>query len=122
VDRDASVQVLMDLHRHARQRMAPPSLLDLKHPVVQVHRVVLVDHAFLLQAENVIQILAPHRNKRAPPLRGSHAKPLVEFLHIVAEKFIGFLQLGNPAQRSSWGSRPCQVPKLRSDRPRACGE
>jgi len=27
-----------------------------------------------------------------------------------------------PANRSSCGSRPCHVPKLRSDRPRACGE
>src|SRR4029077_12786911 len=27
-----------------------------------------------------------------------------------------------PASRSSCGKRPCQVPKLRSDRPRACGE
>src|SRR3954470_17441699 len=27
-----------------------------------------------------------------------------------------------PRTRSSWGRRPCQVPKLRSDRPLACGE
>src|SRR3954447_3522553 len=27
-----------------------------------------------------------------------------------------------PRSRSSWGKRPCQVPKLRSDRPLACGE
>src|SRR4051812_2052604 len=27
-----------------------------------------------------------------------------------------------PASRSSWGRRPCQVPKFRSDRPRAWGE
>jgi NAD-dependent SIR2 family protein deacetylase len=28
----------------------------------------------------------------------------------------------HPASRNSCGSRPCQVPKLRSLRPRACGE
>jgi hypothetical protein len=44
------------------------------------------------------------------PMYRSRRKPLVPTTVVI------------PARRSSCGNRPCQVPKLRSDRPRACGE
>jgi len=49
-------------------------LLDLQRAVGDVHRIILVHHAFLLHGKNTIQILPADRNKGALRLRRRHGK------------------------------------------------
>src|ERR1700689_5519000 len=99
VNRHASVQLLMYRYRHPRQGVAPARLQDLKYPVVQLHRVVLIYRAFMLHAENVVQIASSQSHKSSPFLRRRHAEAPVEFLHVLLfEKLSRFSRVPNAQQ------------------------
>src|SRR5580698_3880611 len=84
---------------------------------------ILLHHTLRLRREDPIQVASCRPSKGRASLRGRHTEPSVELLDVpLPQKGIGTLYSGDPATRSSCGNRPCQVPKLRSDRPRACGE
>ncbi len=115
VDRDTSIQVLVHLHRYARQRIAPARLLDLKHPVVQVHCVVLVHDAFLLHTGNLIQILRLLATKDVPFCAAATLNFALNSFTYSSRNSLACSSPVIPRKRSSCGSRPCQVQKLRSD-------
>jgi hypothetical protein len=73
----------------------------------------------MLQREDQVQVRPSDGDKRGTRLAGWDPEPAVELLDIfrlAASTVVIF------RTRSSCGNRPCQVPKPRSLRPRACGE
>ena len=56
-------------------------------------------------------------------MRGGHGKLAVQLGNIaLPQEAVGFLHGGDAAHAQLCGRRPCQVPKFRSLRPRACRE
>src|SRR6476620_10190840 len=53
-DRASPIQMLMNRHDVARQTLTPACLSDLKHAALHHHRVVLIDPAFMVQAEHPV--------------------------------------------------------------------
>src|SRR5713226_1186412 len=106
-DRDGFIQVFMNRDRTSRQAVAESCFVDLPPPVLDGHRVVLFHHSLRLYGENPVQVAPAGAPKRRAFSRRKALAPAALVI---------------PASRSSCGKRPCQVPKLRSDRPRACGE
>src|SRR6202049_59098 len=91
-DRHPPVQVFVHHHRGPRQSIAPARLLDLKHPVISLNRVVLVDRAFVLQAEDQIQIPAPTAYKRRTLLSRRHTEAAVELGHVLlTQELVGLV-------------------------------
>jgi hypothetical protein len=66
VNRDSSIQVLAYDHTTAGQRRPPAHFLDLKHLLIQLHRVIAIHHALMLDRENPVQIAAPRRRNAVP--------------------------------------------------------
>ena len=91
--------------------------------ILKTHGVIPIHGAFELQGEDEIQILAAPGYECASPLRGSDLEAVIEFGDVMlAQESVGPDQGVDARKRSSCGNRPCQVPKLRSLRPRAWGE
>src|SRR6266478_4076557 len=51
VNAQSSIQVLAQGHAAPRQRSPPKRLLDLQHPLIELHRVVAIHHALVLEGE-----------------------------------------------------------------------
>src|SRR5882724_8278269 len=115
--------MLVHHHRAACQTRSPAHRFDLQAEILEADRVVPVHRTLELQGEDEIQIPAAAGHKRAAPFCGLHLEAAVEFPQVVScRKRLAASSVWIPRNLSSCGSRPCQVPKLRSLRPRACGE
>ena len=71
--------MLVDSHAASGQRGSPAAFLDLQHARADLHGVVLVDGALMLQREDEIEVLSPYREKGVARLCGGYRKALVEF-------------------------------------------
>jgi hypothetical protein len=118
-----SIQVLVYQHLTTRQRRQPAHPLDLQAQILKAHRVIAVHAAFELQGENRFQVTIPAGHKSIAPLPGHKLKTAIELGDIVLpQKPVRRLKRPSWRSRNSCSKRPCQVPKLRSLRLRACGE
>jgi hypothetical protein len=76
-----------------------------------------------LYREDPVQIVPPRPSKSCALLRGRYTEPGIELPNVpLSQKHIGALYSGDPRQPELLRQPPLGVPKLRSDRPRACGE
>src|SRR5258708_3992892 len=92
-DRNGLVQMLMNGDSTTGEGRAQLTALELPDLVGETHRVIARDHAFVLQCEDQVEILAPERHKGSAPLTGRLTETLIELLHILLpEKTIGLLQ------------------------------
>ncbi|MGB8478172.1 MAG: hypothetical protein WCE63_04935 [Acidobacteriaceae bacterium] len=77
----------------------------------------------LLEREDAVQVLPRQSDKgRAGPSAATWNLALNAAMYSSRRKRLASSSVWIPRSRSSCGSRPCQVPKLRSERPRAYGE
>src|SRR5947208_10834463 len=109
----SSIQVLAQGHAAPRQRSAPKRLLDLQHPLIELHGVVAIHHALVLEGEDPIQVPPTRRHKRCPALHGPHRKAPVEFRHVVLAQENGW-----PPPESA--SPPDATPAVALARSRSC--
>ena len=117
------VQVLVRGHAGTGQGAAPLHPLDLQSQVLKADSVIAVHRAFELQREDALQIVALAGHKGAAGLGRFTLKLAVELSHVVLpQETIGLLQGGAFRQPQLLGQASLPVPKLRSLRPRACGE
>src|SRR5215831_17866403 len=122
-DGEGSIQVLVHQDRTAGQRGPPADPFHLQAQVLNTHRVVPVDRTLVLQREDQVQVSAAAAHKGTAPLRSRHLKASIELAEVVlAQEALAASRVRMPRNRSSCGKRPCQVEKLRSERPRAWGE
>jgi hypothetical protein len=113
----------MDDHLASGQGGAPLGALELHDQIVKAHGIIPINGALVSLREDHLQIPVPARYKCRPSLCCRNLKLTVEFGDVgLVKKRVGPFQVRIPRSRNSWGSRPCQVEKLRSERPRACGE
>ncbi len=121
---DGVVQMLMDDHRASRQRVPKGGLVQLPESVRNGDRVVLIYHPFGLDREDPVQVRSDRGTEsRFSFVGGGNSELFIELRNVaVAQKLIGCFHARDLASRSSCGKRPCHVPKLRSERPRAWGE
>jgi hypothetical protein len=85
--------------------------------------VVLVNRALVSLREDLLQVPVSAGYKRRTSLCSRNGEAAVKLGNVViVEKLVGPFQRSDPAQSQLLGSRPCQVEKFRSERPRACGE
>ena len=92
-NRDCTIQVLMNGHRLAGQRMAPAAFVNLPPAILDGHGVVLAHHSFGLDREDPVQIAAPTATKRGAFFTRFHRELLVELGNIgLPQKAVGFLQ------------------------------
>src|ERR1700745_3368077 len=82
MNRESSIQVLAQDHATAGQRPPPTRLLDLVDLLIQLHRVIPIHHALMLDREDPVQISAPRRQECRPRLWGWHRKAAVEFCDV----------------------------------------
>ena len=122
-DRNRLIQVLMDRYRAPGQSATEPGLFNLPAAVRNRNRVVLVNHSLRLHREDPVQVAPAGAPKCGTLLHRRYLELAVKLRDVLlSQKRIGALYRRNAASRSSCGNRPCQVPKLPSDRPRAWGE
>ena len=76
---DDAIQHFVDHDGAARQGIPPARLFNLKDPIVQYDRVVLVDAALMLDREDPRQVFAPRTHKHCAFLRRWHSEPRVKF-------------------------------------------
>src|SRR2546423_7068774 len=81
-DRECAIQMLIDDDVQIRHRRSKAGGLDLQQQVLPSHGVVLVDHAFMLDGKNAIQILSFRWHKCRPRLSRRPGKLLIELLDI----------------------------------------
>src|SRR3974390_1546950 len=95
----APLQVLVHGDVAARQRPAPSLPLDLQAQVLHAHRVVATHRALIVQREDLLQVAPWTASEGRAPLRRPHLKALIELGDVVlAQKAIGLLHRGDPAQ------------------------
>ena len=115
--------MLANRHRTTGQRVAKARFIQLQIAVLHNNRVVLSNRSFRLDREHPVQIFAAALMECRTFLGRRFGELTIELGDVaLAEKCIGLLKRVDSARRSSCGRRFCQVPKLRSHRPRACGE
>ena len=119
---DAPIQVLVNRDVATSQCPSPPNRLDLQPQVLKAYGVVAIYRAFELQREDQVQVSVRAGYKRTAALRCCNLEATVEFGKCSWRNRLAASTVVIPCSRNSWGNRPCQVPKLRSLRPRACGE
>src|SRR5277367_5471443 len=94
-----AVQVLVNGHGLAGQRMFPATLLDLPPAIADSHGVVLTHNPFRVDREDPIQIPASAFTEGRSLFRRRHGKVLVELLDVVlAEETVGLLQIADAGQ------------------------
>jgi len=121
-NRERTIQGLMDGHGLTGQGVAPARLVELPPPIANGDGVVLADYPFGLDGEDPVQIAAPAAAERGAAQGGFHRELPIELGEVAfAQEAVGRFQRGDRSQPQR-GRRACQVPKLRSLRPRACGE
>jgi hypothetical protein len=90
---ESSVQVLVHRHGASRQGRPPPHRLNLQRQVLNIHGVVPVDRALVLQCEDQVQILARAAHKRAATFLGRDLEAPIERGDVVlAQEAIGGFQ------------------------------
>ncbi len=88
-DRHAAVQMLVYNNSLYCQRVAPARFVQLEYAVFQRDRVVVMDSALMLRAENPIQIFTQSPHKGTPFLRRRNSKLAVELGDVITlEKLI----------------------------------
>jgi len=122
-DRDRLIQVLVDGHRAPGEGIPEPRLVDLPEPAPHRNRVIFGHDSLRLHREDPVQVAPAGASKRGALFLRRYRELIVELPDILLpQEGVGSLHRRDPASRSSCGRRPCHVPKLRSERPRACGE
>jgi hypothetical protein len=123
-DRNRSVQVFVNCHFASGQRVPPAGLVELPDLALQTEGLVLGDSPLGLNREDPVQIRSAAAPKGGPLHRRRHGEFAVELRRVVvpSKNWLACSGVPMPANCNSCGNRPCQVPKLRSLRPRACGE
>src|SRR5262245_51009918 len=98
-NRECSIQMVVDDDAAARQCGAPALRLDLKGAVGPADGVVLTDHPFMLDGEDVIQILPSGWHKRGAAFGCGYGELLVELANVgFSEKNIGVDDVSNARQ------------------------
>src|SRR5690242_1308680 len=95
----AAIEMLTHQHATFRQCATPGSALNLQRAVLDVHRVVLIDHAFVLQRKDALQILPRRGQEGTPWLSRRNSKLAVQFGDVtLSQKTVGFLHGSDPPQ------------------------
>ena len=96
---DGLVQMLADQDPASRQTETKRLLRDLQAAAFESHRVVVVDDAFLLLGEDLVQILSRIRKKGCTRLLGLDTETgIVEGDPVLTEKLISGFNCGDVAQ------------------------
>ena len=82
-DRYRPVQMLMDRHRAARQRMTELRFVDLPVAAPDSYRIVLSHYPLRLHREDPVQITPARLSKGRPSLRCRHLELLVEARNVL---------------------------------------
>ncbi len=69
----------MNDHGLSREGIPPGCLIELKDTVLKRERIVVVDRAFVLHAEDPVQILASGTHKRTALLCGGYREAAIKF-------------------------------------------
>ena len=121
-DGQAAIRVFVDPDARLDVVMAVAILWNLQHPVAIAHGIVIADDAILVTAEDVPQVTGEGHECRAPLVRYNGEAALWAGKNTFFRNRLAASICVMPAKRSSWGRRPCKVPNIRSERPRASGE
>ena len=108
-----AIQMFVDRHRAACQRVAEPTFVQLPTPFPNRHRVVLSHHSLALHREDPVQIRPAATPEGGPFLAGGHSKLGVELGDItLPQKPIGILHAVDSRQAQLLGKPPLPGPKI----------
>ena len=118
-DGQAAIRVFVDPDARLDVVMAVAILWNLQHPVAIAHGIVIADDAILVDAEDVPQVTGEGHECRAPLVRYNGEAGVVGRQEHVLQKPVGRLHMRDAGQAQLLIRRPCKVPNIRSERPRA---
>src|SRR5882724_8284184 len=122
-DRVVAGEMPADEDAEAGAVAAAGLLVQLKGVAVSGHHIVAPDDAFLLDAENLLEVDAAEWDKGGRRVGGQPPELLVERREeALPQVAVGAGTVVMPARRSSLTRRSCRVRLTRSLRPRAAGE
>ena len=119
----AAIGILVNPH-HGLDEVGPePALRQLQPPAAPCDRVVVGDGSLFNHAQRLAPGLVPVGHERRAWLFGLDRKRGVVFGRVCAfSHALAASTVLIPASRRSFSNRPCSVPNIRSERPRASGE
>jgi hypothetical protein len=115
--------MFVNRYRASGQAVTPSGFLDLPALTPKGDGVIPSHYPVRLNAEYPVQIRVAGTPEGGSLLFRRDSKLPIELRHITfPQKCVGLCQRADPGQPQLLRQTPCQVPKFRSQRPRACAE
>ncbi|MER8836516.1 hypothetical protein [Mesorhizobium sp. M0909] len=122
-DRERAIRIVPDLDRGFDEVMSDRALRQLQSQPREGDRVVAGNHALLLDAQDLSQLLRVGGDKGAVFDRGWPGEAGIVSRQIgLCDEAVGGLDISNAGQRQFLRRRSCKVENIRSERPLASGE